>query len=119
MKIFIFSLLLCGVCFGGIAQEYTTSSIHAHNDYVHPIPFLTAYYSQVGSIEADVFLRNGELYVAHEEKEIIPDHTLDKLYLKPLAEKITFHNGAVYAKPKALNLLIDLKTEGIPTLQAL
>jgi alkaline phosphatase len=102
-----------------MAQEYTTSSIHAHNDYVHPIPFLTAYYSQVGSIEADVFLRNGELYVAHEEKEITADHTLDKLYLKPLAEKIVFHNGAVYAKSKSLNLLIDLKTEGMPTLQAL
>jgi alkaline phosphatase len=119
MKRFTLSCLFFVVCFANMAQEYTTSSIHAHNDYVHPIPFLTAYYSQVGSIEADVFLRNGELYVAHEEKEITTDHTLDKLYLKPLAEKIAFHNGAVYAKAKTLNLLIDLKTEGIPTLQSL
>ncbi len=119
MRIFTLSCLLSMAYLICDAQEYTTSSIHAHNDYVHPIPFLTAYYSQVGSVEADVFLQKGELYVAHEEKEITADRTLDKLYLKPLAEKIAIHNGSVYPKSKALNLLIDLKTDGIPTLQAL
>ncbi|HEY9045125.1 MAG TPA: alkaline phosphatase [Ohtaekwangia sp.] len=103
----------------GFSQVYTSSSIHAHNDYVQPIPFFAAYYQQVGSIEADVFLLNNELYVAHTDKEIATDKTLDKLYLAPLAEKIKFHNGGVYAKGTPLNLLIDLKTEGIPTLQAL
>ena len=102
-----------------LAQEYTSSSIHAHNDYVHPIPFLTAYYQHAGSIEADIFLHNGELYVAHEEQEILPSRTLDNLYLEPLQAKIKLHDGAVYPKNKTLNFLIDLKTDGIPTLQLL
>ena len=63
MRIFTLSCLLCMAYLICDAQEYTTSSIHAHNDYVHPIPFLTAYYSRVGSVEADVFLQKGELYV--------------------------------------------------------
>jgi alkaline phosphatase len=98
-----------------LAQEYTSSSIHAHNDYVHPIPFLTAYYQHAGSIEADIFLHNGELYVAHEEQEILPSRTLDNLYLEPLQAKIKLHDGAVYPKNKTLNFLIDLKTDGILT----
>ncbi|WP_333819010.1 alkaline phosphatase [Ohtaekwangia sp.] len=119
MKKFLVLFITVAATHAGFAQTYTSVSIHAHNDYVQPIPFFTAYYQQVGSIEADIFLQRGELYVAHTDKEITPERTLDKLYLAPLAEKIKFHNGAVYAKGTPLNLLIDLKTEGIPTLQAL
>jgi len=101
-------------------QEYTTSSIFAHNDYVHPIPFLTSYYQQVGFIEADIFLQQGELMVAHTRQEISKGRTLEELYLKPLVDKINTHNGFVYAtQDKPLTLMVDLKTEGTTTLKVL
>jgi alkaline phosphatase len=84
--------------------------MHAHNDYEHPIPFLTAYYRGFGSIEADVYERNGQLFVSHEEKYIDASRTLEALYLKPLLKKKT---------TDTLQLMIDFKTPGEPTMKAL
>ena len=110
----IISFLLSVTLFTASSQEYTLSSIFAHNDYVHPIPFYTAYFQQVGFIEADVFLTKNGLMVAHEQKEIEVERTLDELYLKPLSEKIKKQQGFVYADhAKTLTLMIDLKTEGV------
>lgn len=86
--------------------------IHSHNDYVQPRPFWEAYESGANSIEADVFLVDGKLYVAHEKNEINPERTLEKLYLEPL-------NKVVKArKRQELQILIDLKTSAEPTLKA-
>ena len=101
------------------AQQQAPALIHAHNDYVHPIPFFTAYYQEAGSIEADIFLYNGQLCVAHTDKEIDLKKTLEALYLMPLQEKVRFHGGKVYAKDKPLTLMIDLKTPGATTIPAL
>ncbi|HPH45880.1 MAG TPA: alkaline phosphatase, partial [Chryseolinea sp.] len=118
-----FTLLLivsCVVLITSSAQEYTSSSIFAHNDYVHPIPFYTAYYQQVGFIEADVFLQKNQLMVAHTTDEIEEGKTLEELYFKPLQQKITTHKGFVYANhSNSLTLMVDLKTEGISTLNEL
>ncbi len=112
--------LLFLVSITAAAQEYSTSSIFAHNDYVHPIPFLTSYNLQVGFIEADVFLVKGELMVAHTKREIESGRTLGQLYLDPLNKQIQENNGSVYAdSSKTLTLMIDLKTEGIATLNSL
>ena len=118
---FTLSILLSSVVLiTSIAQEYTSSSIFAHNDYVHPIPFYTAYYQQVGFIEADVFLQQNELMVAHTKEEIEVGKTLEELYLKPLQQKIIKHEGFVYANHiKLLTLMIDLKTDGVATLNKL
>ncbi|MCP9763000.1 phosphatidylinositol-specific phospholipase C/glycerophosphodiester phosphodiesterase family protein [Lacihabitans soyangensis] len=86
--------------------------IHSHNDYVQPRPFWEAYESGANSIEADVFLVDGKLYVAHEKNEINPERTLEKLYLEPL-NKV---NKA--RKRQELQILIDLKTSAEPSLQA-
>ncbi len=56
---------------------------HAHNDYMHPVPFYTAWDAGFGSIEADVFPVNGVLLVSHTKKAINRRRTLDSLYLKP------------------------------------
>ncbi len=102
------------------AQTYSTASVFAHNDYVHPIPFYTAYYQQVGYIEADVFLVDKKLLVAHTTREIDPAKTLEQLYLKPLQQQINKHGGQVYSRPdQSLMLMIDLKTEGVSTVKAL
>jgi alkaline phosphatase len=116
-----FSLLFIAISLiAALGQDYSSSSIFAHNDYVHPIPFYTAYYEEVGFIEADVFLHHGDLMVAHERHEIDKGRTLEELYVKPLQKKIIQHDGFVYANhTKTLTLMIDLKTEGVTTLAAL
>ena len=53
-------------------QKLNAGNGHSHNDYKQQIPLLEAYYAGMGSIEADVFYRDGELYVAHDSKEIKP-----------------------------------------------
>jgi alkaline phosphatase len=98
--------------------KYTTANAHAHNDYVHPLPFYTAYGAGFGSIEADVFLVDSQLFVAHTQKEITQDRTLQQLYLGPLNQKIKINNGHAYSsRHKKLLLLIDIKTEAISTIQ--
>lgn len=100
--------------------QYDTSSIFAHNDYARPVPFYTAYNLGVGYIEADVFLQDSALLVAHHAREIKPGRNLGDLYLRPLSTEIKNHDGSVYPDSKSrLTLMIDLKTEGVPTLAAL
>ena len=43
--------------------------IHSHNDYAQKRPFWGAYEAGADSIEADVFLVDGELLVAHSRNE--------------------------------------------------
>lgn len=99
--------------------NYTVANAHAHNDYEHARPFDDAYALGFGSIEADVYLRDGQLYVTHDAKDIKPERTLQKLYLTPVLEKITQNNGWPYSGRKSLQLLIDIKDEGPATLAAL
>jgi alkaline phosphatase len=101
-------------------RVYSTNNAHSHNDYEHPIPFLTAYYHNFGSIEADVFEKNGALFTAHREEDIASDRTLEKLYLQPLQEIIRKNGGTAFRNSRdTLQLMIDFKTAGIPTLKAL
>lgn len=103
-----------------MAQEYSSSSIFSHNDYEQKTPFYNAYDHQIGFIEADVFLDDNGLLVAHSRSQLNPQRTLEVLYLKPLQEKIKINNGNIYTDPlKTLTLMIDLKTEGISTLKAI
>lgn len=120
-KTFFPLLVFIFLCQNLAAQKnYTAENVHAHNDYLQPIPFHTAYHRQIGSIEADLFLQNGALYVAHELKEIRHDRTLETLYLKPLQAQIRKNKGTPYPQPNAgLQLLIDFKTEGKTTLPVL
>jgi alkaline phosphatase len=122
MKLKFFSFLVAVCCFIQVAgaQSFNSSNIFSHNDYKNPQPFFAAYDHQVGYIEADIFLRNGELLVAHEEGELDNARTLEALYLKPLQEKIIQNKGNAYPdQAKSLALMIDLKTEGASTLKAL
>jgi alkaline phosphatase len=117
-----FILALNFFSIGAFAQErkYTVSNAHAHNDYNHPVPFYTAYNSGFGSIEADIILKNQQLYVAHDTLDITSKKTLQSLYLDPLQEAIQKNKGYVYADSlKNLFLLIDLKTPAETTLEAL
>ncbi|MFC8225277.1 phosphatidylinositol-specific phospholipase C/glycerophosphodiester phosphodiesterase family protein [Streptomyces sp. NPDC057287] len=93
---------------------------HAHNDYLHPRPLHDALAHGFTSVEADVFLVDGELLVAHEAESLDPSRTLVSLYLDPLLARVRAHHGTVHAGyPEPLQLLIDIKTDGAATYRAL
>ncbi|MFE5752266.1 phosphatidylinositol-specific phospholipase C/glycerophosphodiester phosphodiesterase family protein [Streptomyces massasporeus] len=89
---------------------------HAHNDYEHPRPLLDALDHRFGSVEADIYLVDGQLLVAHDPEDLDPTRTLESLYLDPLAARVRAHHGSVYRGYRgSLQLLIDIKTEGSST----
>lgn len=92
---------------------------HAHNDYLHPRPLLDALDKGFCSVEADIFLVEGKLLVAHSALELSPDRTLTSLYLDPLRERVGRNGGSVYGDGKPITLLIDLKSDGQSTFLAL
>jgi len=71
------------------------------------------------SVEADIYLVDGQLLVAHERKDVKPDRTLQSLYLDPLRAMVKENRGHVYAKPSEFTLLVDIKTDGEQTYQVL
>lgn len=88
---------------------------HAHNDYLHKRPLFDALDQGFTSIEADIFLVDGELLVAHTSLELNKAKALEGLYLKPLAELVTKNAGRVYPKGPTVTLLIDIKNNGAET----
>ncbi|MGV8880109.1 MAG: hypothetical protein ACOH2A_13890 [Sphingobacteriaceae bacterium] len=106
-----FVLIWCFTGFGACAQtSFNQSAGHSHNDYNQASPFLTAYQAGMESIEADVFLVNGLLYVAHERDEVMPGKTLAKFYLQPLAVLFGKNDSRPFADTlKKLQLVIDIK----------
>ena len=99
---------------------YTTAHAHSHNDYHQQTPFFSAYGEQFGSMEADVFLMYGKLLVGHDSAELTEKRTLENMYLAPLAKFIEENGGFAYKDTGSkLQLLIDIKTDSIATLNAL
>ncbi|EMI15723.1 alkaline phosphatase [Rhodopirellula maiorica SM1] len=92
---------------------------HAHNDYAHPRPLLDALDHGFTSVEADVYLVDGELWVAHSQDELKPERTLQSLYLNPLRERVRQNNGSVHATDAPFYLLVDIKSAAEPTYAAL
>jgi hypothetical protein len=119
MKLFLrFLLSAVGLIVGAAqvgAQTRTLTRAHAHNDYAHPRPLFDALAARFGSIEADVFLVDGKLLVAHERKTLTPEKTLEALYLEPLRARIAANRGSVYGDGVGVTLLIDVKTEAATT----
>jgi len=89
---------------------------HAHNDYLHEHPLADALSHGFWSVEADVWLTNGVLLVAHDFDKTSPDRTLQKLYLDPLRAFVKTNAGP---GAPSLTLLIDVKSEAESTYTAL
>ena len=99
---------------------YTTANAHAHNDYRNTTPYWNAYQHGFGSIEADVYLRSGELIVAHDTQEIRLHRTLEQLYLLPVQSCLQQNNGSPYPdKTIQLQMLIDIKADSVNALNEL
>src|SRR5256885_12298392 len=88
---------------------------HAHNDYEHTRPLLDALDHGFCSIEADIWLVDGNLLVAHDRGKVKPDRTLQALYLDPLRERVRRNGGRVFSARPPATLLIYGKTEAQAT----
>ena len=104
-------LVLLGLAAAFGAEPTPLIHGHAHNDYLHPRPLLDALDQGFCSVEADIFLVDGKLLVAHTRETTSPERTLQALYLDPLRERIKKNGGRVYPNGPEVTLLIDLKTD--------
>ncbi|MEO6547223.1 MAG: alkaline phosphatase family protein [Ferruginibacter sp.] len=112
---------LCGQLTSSAQKPlYSVAMAHSHNDYHQQSPFYGAYNEQFGSMEADIFLSGKLLIVAHDSAELPARRNFEKLYLVPIDAALKANKGFVYKDTsRKLQLLIDLKTEGISTMNAL
>lgn len=85
---------------------------HSHNDYEQPRPLMDALEQGLMSVEADIYLVEGRLMVAHDPEDIRPDRTLESLYLRPLDAWVRRNGGRIFAGGEELQLLIDFKRQG-------
>ncbi len=102
--------------FGGLlliaaaqAQVTPLVRLHAHNDYQHTRPLLDALDRGFCSVEADIYLVDGQLLVAHDRDQVKPGRTLQVLYLDPLRELVERNGGRVYPNGPEFTLLVELK----------
>jgi len=115
--ILIFFLL---ISLATVYPQYSTLNAHSHNDYENDPPFMLAYENHFGSIEADIWAVNGELFVAHNVKDILPARTLDSLYIRPAVRLFRQNGGRAWKdSPGTFQLLIDIKTPFEPALSLL
>ncbi|WP_139984368.1 glycerophosphodiester phosphodiesterase family protein [Nocardioides litoris] len=100
-------------------QARPLAQAHAHNDYEHDRPLLDALDQGFTSVEADVWLVDGELLVAHDLEDVQPGRTLERLYLSPLSARVAMNRGSVLpGSDRPLQLLIDVKSEASATWRA-
>ncbi len=93
---------------------------HSHNDYEHSRPLQDALDQGFTSVEADIFLVDGQLLVAHDLADTRPDRTLESLYLEPLRKRVLANHGVgVYRQRAEFQLLIDVKGDANSTYAAL
>jgi len=100
---------------------------HSHDDYWRKMPVFSALHVGCIGIEADVWLKNGELFVGHARSALRPNRTFTSLYVEPLLRILKNQNGAngslpypprgVYdmAPAQTVALLIDLKSDAMNT----
>ncbi|KAI0051764.1 hypothetical protein FA95DRAFT_1602517 [Auriscalpium vulgare] len=113
-----------------LTQNIVPKAIHSHNDYWRDVPLLSALSFGVASVEADVWLLNGTLFVGHEEAALTPHRTFDSLYIQPLLHVLNAQNpkneftvnqttpNGVFdtSSSTSLHLLVDIKTNGTEAL---
>jgi hypothetical protein len=113
--------LASNLCRGGDddALPRPLPQAHSHNDYEHDRPLLDALERGFCNVEADVYLVDGKLLVAHDWIDLRPQRTLEALYLEPLKEQIEKNGGKLFSGDQRLTLLVDFKSDGNKTYPAL
>lgn len=114
------SLGLVGAVSAASAAPAPLEQAHAHNDYEHDRPLRDALSHGFTSVEADVWLVDGRLLVAHDLADTRKKRTLESLYLDPLAKRARAKGGTIYPGwDGTFQLLIDVKSEALATYRAL
>lgn len=103
--------LFLWISFGALSQGLVFKGGHSHNDYHQKRPLFEALEHGMASIEADVFLRDGQLLVGHSEDELQADKTLENIYLAPLLKIVEAKSTSF----KPIILLVDFKDRGSDT----
>lgn len=65
---------------------------HSHNDYWRKAPLYSAIDSGCSSVEVDVWLIDGVLYVGHRRLTLTSKRTLQNLYIQPLLKLLEMQN---------------------------
>jgi hypothetical protein len=121
--------------YGLVTHNAQPVPCHSHNDYWRPRPLLDAISVGCSSVETDVWLIDGELYVGHRMHSLDENKSLRSMYLSPLLEmldrQMTSRDSSVSSSSPAqasifhkdpnttLVLLVDFKTSGPETFHAL
>ena len=85
----------------------------SHNDYHREHPLTDALDCGFNCVEADLWLIDGELFVAHDKEDIRPERTFERMYLEPLSKLITQNKGKVYPQSnRPFMLMVDCKSSG-------
>lgn len=106
--------------FYGYSQSAPLPNGFAHNDYRHKRPLYDALDNGFTNMEADIFLKDKRLIVAHVFPYFKQKRTLEALYFKPLADRVNDNNGKVYLNyGSPVILMIDIKTNANKTYEAL
>src|SRR3954464_3440838 len=88
---------------------------HAHNDYEHARPLFDALDQGFCSVEADIYLVEGQLLVSHDRNKVRSERTLQALYLEPLRQRVQQNGGRLYKDGPPAILLIDVKADAEAT----
>ena len=111
-KNFLFSALtvmLFAACHSTTSSQAADKSgfaIHSHNDYEQDEPFWGAYNAGAASIEADIYLSDGQLMLGHDRAS---DKSLVEYYLDPIKDLFYKNGKKIRANGEMLQLLVDLK----------
>lgn len=100
-------------------QNISLQNGFAHNDYWHKRPLFDALENGYRYIEADIFLVDDQLIVAHVFPFFKRNRTLEKLYLQPLFEQVKNQNESQITSKNPVTLMIDVKTSANNTYAAL
>lgn len=111
--LFLAALVAATPSFAQLPVGAALAQAHAHNDYLHARPLADALAHGFRSVEADIWLTNGALLVAHDFKDASPGRTLEKLYLEPL--RALAKTNAAILRSQPVTLLIDVKSEAEST----
>ena len=102
------------------AQAIVPLPAHSQTDYEQTRALFSALQLRYASVEADVYLINGELLVGNNSDDLMVGRTLGNLYLEPLRLLSMRNGGQIYSETTTpLILLVDIKTEADATYQQL
>ncbi|KAL1749190.1 hypothetical protein HDZ31DRAFT_79046 [Schizophyllum fasciatum] len=111
---------------GLLTAGVTPKRIHSHNDYTRAVPLFQALSHGCASVEADVWLVDGQLRVGHTEDDLTGG-TLASMYVDPLVSLLDDYNAKATQKrglfdvapDLTLFLFIDIKSDRPSTFSAI